>query len=57
MSNDSDLDRRELPLAEALTLLLDDFCEMGTFVSCIPGRLAYFHDEEYDNRHILRRPA
>jgi len=57
MSSDPDLDRRELPLGEALALLLEDFCQMGTLLSCIPGRLAYFHDEEYDNRHILRRPA
>ena len=57
MSSDSDLDRREVPLAEALRLLLDDVGELGTFVSCVPGQLAYFHDEEYGNRHVLQRPA
>jgi len=27
--------------------------QMGTFISCIPGKLAYFEDE--DGRYILER--
>jgi hypothetical protein len=30
-------------------------CGSGTFISCLPGKLAYFHDEEQENRWILRR--
>jgi hypothetical protein len=50
-SEDSDLDGREIPLLEALKHVLG--CQMGTFLSCIPGKLAYFEDEE--DRWFLER--
>ena len=56
MSNVSALDGCELSLADALTRVVDDECGSGTFISCLPGKLAYFHDEEQENRWILRRP-
>lgn len=56
VSNEPDLDGRELPLDEALAAILDEGLPMGTFVSCLPGRLAYFHDEEIESRYILGRP-
>jgi hypothetical protein len=50
-SEDGALDGMELLLADALEQIL---CSgMGTLHSCIPGRLAYFEDE--DGRCILER--
>jgi hypothetical protein len=51
MSEDSDLDGKELPLLEALKKVVG--YQMGTFLSCVPGKLAYFEDE--DDRWILVR--
>lgn len=48
-SSDSALDAREMPLLEALKEVLGR--QTGVFLSCIPGRLAYFEDE--DGRWIL----
>ena len=48
-----ELDGEQMTLGEALGAVLEH--ELGSFVSCIPGRLAYFHEEEYGNRHILQR--
>jgi hypothetical protein len=56
LSNDADLDGREMTLDEALSELLDRGSWQSTFVSCVPGQLAYFHDEEVENRFILERP-
>jgi hypothetical protein len=56
VSEDGDLDGREMTLDEALAELVDGGSLNATFVSCIPGRLAYFHDEELENRYILERP-
>jgi len=28
----------------------------GTFISCIPGKLAYFEGEGLNERYILERP-
>jgi hypothetical protein len=50
-SEDSELDGKETPLLEALKQVLGR--QMGTFLSCIPGKLAYFEDEE--DRWILER--
>ena len=50
-SEDSDLDGKAMPLLEALKEVLGR--QMGTFLSCIPGKLAYFEDEE--DRWILER--
>lgn len=53
MSDNSDIDGREMPLTEALlkTVAMDS----GTLISCIPGKLAYFEMEGFDGRYILER--
>jgi hypothetical protein len=51
ISENSSIDGRCLPLIDALTLVHSGF---GAFLSCIPGRLAYFEDEE--GRFILEKP-
>jgi hypothetical protein len=51
ISEDDELDGKEIPLAEALKTIVG--YGMGTFLSCLPGRLAYFEDEEC--RWILER--
>jgi hypothetical protein len=45
------LDAREMDLETALREIIG--MGMGTIISCIPGRLAYFEDENV--RYILRR--
>ncbi len=50
-SEDSRLDGREMPLVDALREVVGR--QTGTFLSCVPGRLAYFEDEE--DRWILER--
>jgi hypothetical protein len=55
VSNDGALDRSELSLADALGQIVDADSFLATFVSCLPGKLAYFQDEEQGNRWILRR--
>jgi hypothetical protein len=51
LSADTDLNGRHMPLDEALRVVVG-WCP-GTFVSCVPGRLAYFEDEE--GRCLLER--
>lgn len=51
LSEDSELDGKEILLTDALASTVG--CGMGTFLSCIPGKLAYFEDE--DQRWILER--
>ena len=51
LSEDSELDGKEISLADALASIVGR--GMGTFLSCIPGKLAYFEDE--DQRWILER--
>jgi hypothetical protein len=51
LSEDDELDGKELPLSELLKKIVG--YGMGTFLSCLPGRLAYFEDE--DERWILER--
>jgi hypothetical protein len=53
LSEDSELDGKEIPLSEALKEVVGR--GMGTFLSCLAGRLAYFEDE--DGRWILERRA
>jgi hypothetical protein len=53
LSEDSGLDGRELSLSEALKDVVGR--GMGTFLSRLPERLAYFEDE--DQRWILERKA
>jgi hypothetical protein len=51
LSEDSELDGKEILLRNALASIVG--YGMGTFLSCIPGKLAYFEDE--DQRWILER--
>jgi hypothetical protein len=51
ISEFGEMDGRELDLEMALKETIG--AGMGTFISCIPGKLAYFEDE--DGRCILER--
>jgi hypothetical protein len=51
------LDGREVGLDDALRDLVDGGSDEATFISCVPGRLAYFHDEQPDNRYLLEHPS
>jgi hypothetical protein len=51
ISESTELDGRELDLEMVLEATIGR--SMGTFVSCIPGKLAYFENE--DGRWILER--
>ena len=51
LSEDDELDGKEISLPHALAFIVGR--GIGTFLSCIPGKLAYFEDE--DNRWILER--
>jgi hypothetical protein len=53
LSSDSDLDGREMHLSAALKEIIGR--GQGTFVSCLPGRLAYFESEEPHERYICYR--
>ena len=53
MSSDSNLDDREMGLSEALAEVIGR--GMGTFISCLPGKLAYFEGEERNERYICHR--
>jgi len=50
LSEDSEIDGKELPLQKALQCVVGS--GMGTFLSCVPGKLGYFEDE--DQRWILQ---
>ena len=56
VSEDRELDGLEMTLDDVLAQLVDEGSFSATFVSCVPGRLGYFHDEEPENRYILERP-
>lgn len=51
ISADPDIDNRELPLHDALAETVGK--NMGTFISCIPGKLGYFEFEDIGQRYIL----
>ena len=53
ISEDDDLDAKEIALKDALAEVHGR--GIGTFLSCIPGQLAYFEDEE--ERWILERKS
>jgi hypothetical protein len=55
LSENSALDGRDMSLGEALHAVVGR--GMGTFLSCIPGQLAYFESEELGSRVLLVRPA
>lgn len=50
---DRDFDGQELQLLDALYHVVDD--HIGTILSCVAGRLAYFQYEDYGDRFILQR--
>jgi hypothetical protein len=56
-SESSRLDGREISLHDALTDLVDGGSAEATFISCVPGRLAYFRDEEPESRYLLEHPS
>ena len=51
ISENWDIDGHEVDLLDALEITVGR--QMGTFLSCVPGKLAYFEDE--DIRCILQR--
>jgi hypothetical protein len=53
LSEDDELDGKEISLRHALAFIVGR--GIGTFLSCIPGKLAYFEDE--DSRWILERKS
>jgi hypothetical protein len=53
LAEDAQLDGREMPLAEALGAVVGR--GMGAFISCLPGRLAYFEAEDAGERYVLHR--
>ena len=53
LSEETDLDGQVMELDEALEGIVGR--GMGTFISCIPGRLAYFEGEEPGERYLLVR--
>jgi hypothetical protein len=53
ISENADLDGKELDLETAFKETVGR--QMGTFISCVPGKLAYFEDE--DGRYILERKS
>jgi hypothetical protein len=55
VSEDEDLDGLELRLRDALEWVVGS--GMATFVSCIPGKLAYFEGDDPEQRYILERGA
>jgi hypothetical protein len=55
LSESTELDGRDLPLAQALTAVIGH--GMGTLISCIPGVLGYFEGEDAGERYVLRRAA
>ena len=55
LAEDAALDGQELQLEEALRQIVGR--GTGTFVSCVPGQLAYFEGEEPRERWLLSRTA
>lgn len=53
ISEDSDIDGKELDLNEAISRVRGG--QMGTILSCIPGKLGYFEDEEMKSGRLLER--
>ncbi len=53
MSTNEQYDGRELPLFEALEQTFGS--GNGTFISCLPGKLAYYEFEDAGERYLLER--
>lgn len=51
----SELDGKEMLLSEVLSRIVG--YGMGTIVSCVPARLAYYEGEDAGERYILERKA
>jgi hypothetical protein len=51
ISCDSGIDKKTLPLAEALEMVVRS--GWGTIISCIPGKLAYYYGESGERRALL----
>jgi hypothetical protein len=54
ISEISSIDGQELPLDEVMEEIWGS--QMGTFLSCIPGKLGYFEGEEMYSQRLLERP-
>lgn len=55
ISSDKELDKRQMDLREALNEVVGR--GQGTFISCVPGELAYFEGEERKERYVCHRRA
>jgi hypothetical protein len=55
LAEDPELDGQELALEAALEVVVGR--GMAAFLSCVPGRVAYFESEEPGTRFVLLRPA
>ena len=55
LAEDATLDGRAMPLNEALLAVVGH--GMGAFISCVPGRLAYFEGEDAHERYLLERAS
>ena len=53
MSSNPATDGEEMPLHKALAETVGE--TMGTLISCVPGKLAYFEFEDAGERYILER--
>lgn len=54
ISEDSSIDGRALPLQDAMDSIWGRF--MGSVLSCIPGKLAFFRGEEMKSEQLLQHP-
>ena len=53
ISDNRNLDAREMSLSDALRKTVG--MGVGTFISCLPGKLGYFELEDLNERYILER--
>ena len=53
ISSDPDIDGKEMPLHEALMIVVDS--NIGTVVSCIAGKLGYFEFEDIGERWLCTK--
>jgi hypothetical protein len=45
-----------MDLREALRLIVDESFNAGALISCVPGRLGFYHDHEYaTEQYVLWR--
>jgi hypothetical protein len=51
ISADGEIDNQEMPLRKALEQTVG--MNMGTFISCVPGKLGYFEFEDLGERYIF----